>query len=428
MLALGIAFAAFVQASASVFPLQFALGVDYRGSLSAKAQAEATERLHRLELAQAAQEAQARLQERQDQASENEVSPQVPEQAGSAPQPSLDFVSLSPDLKQRALQAYRVNPLDAGVLRTVALGIVLPAGDTQGREAARLASRASKREPLVGMWLAQDYARQEQLTEALDMLDATLRTSRSARQTAMAPLHNLLARPESHAPIGTLLARDPEWTYQFWFDFASNPVALLNAPEFMRNASITPADLDPGLRLRLYRRLRAAGLYEQLFALGNLDPETRELIQAQKAGDFQQAESTNPFAWDLVTEGTHTAFIDRRDGKMKIDLEPRSIGTAASLVMPARDDERLELSVQADLPQNDRLRIIGACREGNSIREVFAVLLEGEGRQSARRDIGNPGCPFMEVAVAFDASASDRRTTIEIDRIAFTPGGVEPTP
>src|SRR5690606_31218528 len=118
--------------------------------------------------------------------------------------------------------SYSIDPLNVETLRTIALGHSLHEDQARARQIMRLASSLSKRDDITNMWLAQDYGRNGDAQRMLASFDHLLRTSRRARQGAIALVVNTLESDESHASFGKLLQQQPEWQSAFWAEFARN--------------------------------------------------------------------------------------------------------------------------------------------------------------------------------------------------------------
>lgn len=398
LLALGsvaIAVAAFVQAGAEAFPLQSAVSMDVRNSLTATAQADLAEKLQRAELATMGEAA-------------------------------LTGEGLSPPSKEldaRVRAAYRVNPREASVMRSVAMALVLPKDAEAGREAMRLVSDASKRDSLTDLWLALDYAKQGELEQSLSMFDYALRSSNATRQLAMIPLMSLLENPESHAPIGRLLAKQPDWAWDFWIAFSDNPIAMANAADFIKAGGVSPADTDPRLRDRLYVRLRSSGEESQLFELAMQDSQARELIEAQRAGDLSNWQEDSPFAWQVRSDGNFLASVEPKSNEIRIEAEARSLDTAGLLILPLEGEDRLFIRAEYEMPEGVSARITAQCPVESGRLQLVSLPLSSSSTSATSPVFDASACQFLDIALSFDASQANRRSTITMKKIAFLQPG-----
>jgi hypothetical protein len=325
---------------------------------------------------------------------------------------------LSPDLVELAREAYAVDPLEVSTLRTIALNAVQQGADDRGRQLMRLAAQISKRDELVNLWLAQDYARSGDVGPMTASFDHALRTSARAREVAMKPVVDALASAESHVPLGDLLARRPEWEGAFWREFARNPVALANAAKFFATTKITMDRVPAEDRQLLYANLKATRQFDTLASLAALDPEARQGAEGLAAGGFVTADEGNPLAWTLHSRGTYVASVRGDPRVLEIDARPGSFGLAADRIVPGGGSFRLSIAMAEPVPENATLELAAACpgEEATALGEISL----GPGERTGEGTISAAGCDYASLQLLFSVDQGRRDALIRVARIALS--------
>lgn len=317
-----------------------------------------------------------------------------------------------------AEQAFAVDPVEASTLRSIALGIVAPRNEERGARAMELVAATSKRDTLTNIWLAQKAGQAGDFAAMVANLDLSLRSSNRAREVVLKPLVELLARPESHAPVSALLAADPDWEADFWREFVRNPVSVAAAAQFFRNSRVPLAKLTADNRAELFANLRGTGAYADLFALAALDPQFGDPAADLTSGRFVAEDRTTPLGWRMNSDGRFAARVVPASGELQIDARSDSQGLAAERVVAIDRPHSLTIRLAQPLPADVALAVTARCAEGDA--ELGSVDLGPDERSGEVRIV--PGaCRFITLGLAYRNQSRRRDALIQIASIALRP-------
>lgn len=328
-------------------------------------------------------------------------------------------LELSDELDARARQSFAVDPLEVSSLRTIALASMLQQDESRARELMRAAERISKRDEVINLWLAQDYARAGNLELMIASFDHALRTSTRVREFAIKPLVESLGAEESHAPMGDLLRKHPEWEEAFWLEFVRNPVSLANASRFFESSEIPISWLSLENRSTLYANLKRSGQFESLYRLASFDPEAKASADALSAGSFVLASEGNPLGWTTYSSGNASTQVDRTTGDMQIEARGGSFGVAADRVVRGMRRYDLGIAMAAPVPENASLKLVAKCAD-ESERELGALSLNA-GDESAQFTLSAETCPFASIELSYTVEQGRSDALIRIAGITLRP-------
>jgi len=315
-----------------------------------------------------------------------------------------------------ARRSFAVDPLEVSTIRTLALGSVLQEDEARGRELMRVASQISKRDAVTDLWLAQDYGRRGNVEAMTAAFDHALRTSKRAREAAIGPLVKLLANESSHAPIGKLLDRRPEWESAFWLQFARDPVALQSSAKFFSATSLPLDRLEPAVRAQLYTNLRAAGHFDALYRLAALDPGLEPSTAELAEGAFITVEDGHPLGWVLRSRGNYSSQVHPTSGELQIDAKAGAFGVAAERVIRLEGSRSLTILLAEPLPENTELTLAASCAPDRA-RKLGNLTLEA-GDRRGQLDLPIADCDVATLQLSFAVDPGRRDALIRILRIA----------
>lgn len=318
-----------------------------------------------------------------------------------------------------AQTTFAADPLNASVIRTIALGSVLHEDEYRARELMQLTARISKRDSLTNLWLAQDYGRRGDMDAMMASFDHALRTSSRTREVAIRPLVNLLADRTSHGPLAEMLDRRPEWESAFWGEFVESPVAQQSAANFFSAAPGLLEHLKPTARTRLYANLKAARQFEALSRVAALDSRAQAAGGGIGAERFISAEQGNPFGWALQSQGNYAARVDTASGELEIDARAGSFGVAAERLFPLHQTYALEISMAEPIPENAKLKLTAACAGAGG--EALASVEIGPGERRAQTHVAEGACDFGDLQLSFSVEPGRRDAYIQVDHILLRP-------
>lgn len=324
---------------------------------------------------------------------------------------------LSPTLLALAHKAYAVDPLEVSTIRTIGLGELLHKDKDRAREVMRLAAQISKRDSVTDLWLAQDYAQNNQIDGMTASFDQALRTSVRARESAMTPLVNMLANEDSYVPLGKLLDKRPEWEIDFWQEFVRNPVALQNSARFFARTGLPVDRLDSDARQRLYSNLKKSAQYETLFALASLDPTAKSDANSLAEGKFDTA--TDPLGWSPHSEGDYASDANAASGELRIDARAGAFGVAADRIFRLDRPYQLSIRMAEAVPANATVELAAVC--GNSERTKIARIVLAPGAREGAAAVPAGACAFADLQLSFTVNQGRQDAFIRVAGVSLRP-------
>jgi hypothetical protein len=341
------------------------------------------------------------------------------EMAAEQAQAGGTLPKLSDGLMERARDAYANDPLEVSSLRSIALGGIVQEDEERARQLLRVAARISRRDSIADLWLAQDYGKSGDVASMMASFDYTLRTSERAREFAMAPVVNTLATSQTYAPLGTLLARRPDWEVDFWAELAANPVGLANAASFFEASGVPIEQVPANIRAALYLNLNRIRNFDTLFRLAALDAGSRETVQALAAGNIVSTDGGSPLAWNLHSAGSYSATVHKDTGELRIDGRSGAFGVAADRVIRLERDQRLSLQLAEPVPENANVALTVRCAD-ESKREL-AVVTARPGDRRADGILAASGCDYARVELTFQIDQGRRDALLQVAKISVQP-------
>lgn len=315
-------------------------------------------------------------------------------------------------------RAFLADPLEVATIRTIALGSLVQLDRTRARQLMQVSTEISKRDSITNLWLAQDLGNRGDMRGMMNAFDHALRTSTRTRWTAMEPLVNLLVDPDSHAPLGDLLKRQPEWESAFWYEFSRNSSSVGMAEKFFRTTSLSLDRLEPAARARLFSNLESAGRFGAIFDLVALEAGSRTDAALKPAG-FSVADERNPLGWKLYSEGRYSTAVHLASGELQIDARDGSFGLAGEQIVSLGEENVVRIEMASPVPENATVGLDIVCaRSGDSFGEIrlSSTELVGQSRFAANN------CAFGYLRLSFRVNpgrtgAVLRIKTIKVDRI-----------
>jgi hypothetical protein len=337
------------------------------------------------------------------------------EMASRQQQTQSEFPPLPGSLIKLAQDSFAADPLEVTSIRTVALGSTLQHDEDRARRIMRLALQISKRDGITDLWLAQDYGRAGDVENMIATFDHALRISERAREFAMKAVVDALASEESHVPLGTLLARRPEWEDDFWEEFARNPVAAANATAFFVSSGLSVNRLPDVSRERFYMNLKRQGQFETLFRLVDLDSQAEQGQDAHGASAFTTADQGDPLGWTLRSQGNYAARINGKTGELQIDARAGSFGLAADRIIRGGGNLSIAIRMSEGVPENARLKLAARCASSLG-PELGSVSLD-RGEKAGQAVVSAANCDFVVLELSFAADPGRHDALFRIAQI-----------
>jgi hypothetical protein len=328
------------------------------------------------------------------------------------------FPAISPATRKKALRVFAVEPLDAAMLRTLALGYFAHQATSQARLIARTADRISSRDDVNELWLAVDYGKHDDVANALSSFDKLLRTAPRYREVAMTPVVETLALPSNAKLIGNLLSSNPEWERQFWDTLVTNPVGIDNVANLLAANNMPFSRIPEADRSVLFGNLRKRNRFAELQRLARLDPTRQTSEEKLSAGRFVTADKGYPFGWTTYASGDAAAQAPDQSG-LTIEARPGTFGTAADRIVPLSGRYRLSIAMARPVPDNARLELAATCLGKNGTR-TGTIAVSG-GSDGGAMDLPWPDCSFAKLTLSFTVDAGRDGAVMNVASVKLTP-------
>lgn len=320
-----------------------------------------------------------------------------------------------------ARRAIVIEPTAVSAVRNIAYDLKDKGDISRARALMLAASRLSKRNTGVNLWLTEDFARQGREIEALRYYDVIMRSS-SAAATALLPvMARVLRSPGAVAPFETLLADNPPWHDDFWTAVLSADDDLVNSVELRLRLHSAKVPLAASHDALLIRRMAEEGRLSDAFKLyttagGILPTVTGELIRNES---FGRPTKFSPIDWKVVTDGAFGAMIDEQSGQLSISSLPDVGGVVAQQLI--RIEKGLyRLTVEYSDPS--------ATQENPLLARLVCAELSGEKTLSRIFRIGQAGsqsvqletpCSFAWLSIELDADRNTGGVDTKLSRISL---------
>lgn len=238
--------------------------------------------------------------------------------------------------QQAVRRAYRSDPLNARLVRQLALGRV-EAGDPKGSEALlNLGDRISRRDEMTQVLLAQRAAERGDLRTGIAKLSIVLSTSKSLHDQVFPLLAKVVGDPEFRGTAPDFIK--PSWGPGFMAYAAANvdPLAVLDlalrAPQMQTDPRYIPFTSE------LVDRLARQGHEDRALAYLQRHPQFAANIAGKPGFDRQTTDFRYaPGTWRMAQDQGVYAGLDGQT--VSVSLDPASSGKAlerAFVVEPGR--------------------------------------------------------------------------------------------
>ncbi len=286
----------------------------------------------------------------------------IPAQLKRSQSPSTDTAT-SQELKQQwdsisrtALQAYRLEPLNASALRSIALAADARGEQGKAQKLMAHAIRFSRRDTAANNWQFTQALAAQNLPRSLRLVDRILRENVDLRSRYLPVLIAGVAEPDGLAALYPMLQKQPPWENAFWSMAANQPeipaeMARLRQNLFEHRKQKTPMAPFMVTDTHLIRNLIRNGRYDAAKALHNYlsgqgTAQKNSATGGVKTTDFTSYDSA--FDWQLSSQGDVQAYLKDTGSGLTVEAGSNSIGVFARHLVKAENGQfRIKISAQA---------------------------------------------------------------------------------
>ncbi|MCW3835399.1 hypothetical protein ACFQ1E_07355 [Sphingomonas canadensis] len=306
-----------------------------------------------------------------------------------------------------AREALRREPYAVTAISILAMASEARGDGRRAGELFRMANAFSKREQIANSWLILDSSKSGDGAAALRLVDEALRVRPDQATLYVPALAQGLAQPGVVPFFRAALARNPDWSGQFWSAVTEVPAALPNAVQLreqMLGGTKEAGDIDRELVLALVKNER----FDLAMQLGRRFAPIDLSVGLVRNPGFAEEETLPPLDWDLLSDGRTGAALDPVAGVLEVSAESGSSGVVARQLVevPPGDYALLAKLATATLPSGSELLFHLRCAGAGATPPLLARL---EGEVDLRFTAEPDSCRYRWLEIEFsaiDASSS----------------------
>jgi hypothetical protein len=260
-------------------------------------------------------------------------------------------------IEDAALKAFRLDPLNASALRSLAIVAEAKGNAAQATTLMAHALKFSRRDTTANNWQLRQSLEAENLSKSMRLLDRILREDASLRPQYLPVLIAGASQPEGFAAIYPLLMKQPAWEADFWSmsaNLANVPpeLAKLRQQLLQKRGQTTPMMPFLVTDVHLIRNLIRNDQFDaakalQNFLAGNPEraakPDTGIAVDDAPTG-FETYDSA--FDWQLTSQGDVQSYLDDSGSGIILEASSNSIGVFARHLVKS-DGGRFRMKITA---------------------------------------------------------------------------------
>lgn len=331
-----------------------------------------------------------------------------------------------------AKAALRVEPLLPNALRDLGFERSL-AGNRDGARAFMLAAvRQSRREQFALVWLIDDAARRNRISEALGWFDLSLRTNDDVRELLFPKLMAALGDPAIRKDFARYARRDPKWLVPFYSAAIAKPGGAEIVAETMLSTGSLAADrLDRGVEQLLLERLVVQGKVQ---LARRVYQAIRDNHPALLASPALTRDSIDPYqggmAWQLSDGGSVSGRFVTVNGGPAITAvayaDYRSLIASKLLYLPPRR-YRLRVALNPGVPLSALLAVeVGCAGTGRPLLKTDPAPKGGDWSFVVPSDCPAQSVRLIAVGGQGDGESEFTITSVSLSKSNSTAGNMAP--
>jgi hypothetical protein len=289
-------------------------------------------------------------------------------------------------VEDAALQAFRLDPLNASALRSLA--IVAEAKGNGARATAIMAHalKFSRRDTTANNWQLRQSLEAENLPKSMQLLDRILREDASLRQQYIPVLIAGASQPVGYEAIYPLLLKQPAWEAEFWSMSANQPnipreMATLRQQLLGQRGQKTPMVPFLVTDVHLIKNLIRNDQFDAAKALhdflaGNANQFVKLGASSAAGGTTSGFVSfDSAFDWQLTSQGDVQSYLDDSGSGIILEASSNSIGVFARHLVKI-DGGRFKMKIEAQPVRGIELFARLKCAEKGSKAPIFDLQME----------------------------------------------------
>ena len=326
---------------------------------------------------------------------------------------------VSKEVGALSLEAFALEPLNVRAVRNLALRVNTQDGSDAAAPVMNQASRLSRRDLVVNLWLMAYLAKKGEVQEGARQLDYALRVRRNIQQPILESVVRGLPLKENEELIVDLLSENPPWATTFLQVGREQSDRAREVARVVQRARISNELLPRGFETDILRNLVAAKAFREAFALkayfsGEKSEDRRNL-------DFRRPIKYPPLDWQLTSTGQTIVNLDHEQGELELDINAdRKCQLARQLVQLKEGPYRVTSSITPGSDRNQSLPHIEITCAENEGGRVAKFFYDTSGSIRGKFDPFG-ACEFYWVSIAWaprdrNARFSGSVSSVQIDR------------
>lgn len=305
----------------------------------------------------------------------------------------------SEEVAALSLEAFALEPLSVRAVRNLALRVNTQDGSDAAAPVMNQASRLSRRDLVVNLWLMAYLAKKGEVQEGARQLDYALRVRRSIQRPILESVVRGLPLKENEDLIVDLLSENPPWATTFLQMGREQSDRAREVARVVQRARISNELMPRGFEADILRNLVAAKAFREAFTLKAYFSGDKS--EDRRNPDLRWSAEYPPLDWQLISTGETIVNLDSKRGELQLDINAgREVQLARRLVQLDKGPYRVTSFVTP------------ASTGAQSLPHIEISCAENEGRGAARFFYDTSGsieaefrpasaCDFYWVSVAW---------------------------
>lgn len=334
-------------------------------------------------------------------------------------------VATAKEISDFSQRAFFDEPFTPSSLRNLALDAERSGKKTDAAKFMDGSARLTRRDVATNLWWIKSFGENNNIEEALQVFDMTIRGSRAASGLLIPALQNSLKDQAFVDPMVKVFRRKPNWASEFWENVDSMKDSIPNASLVRIKLAQTGYTNSKELDQRLINALIAFEHFDKANRLYTaLSPNLRNSQSQQivQNGDFTKEPTFSPFEWEILSGPEFEAQISSSHGQLLISsIGNNDIVVARQLVKLPRGklQFRAEIGdVSAERKNDLSVSIYCAQKEvadGAPLKIRFDHKIT---ERTFRNDV--PNCEYFWIDITIRSTSTESVEELSIENISIS--------
>ena len=329
------------------------------------------------------------------------------------------------DISSFSIRAFAEEPFTPSALRNLALIAEQSGQDDLASGLMQEAAKLTRRDVIVNIWRITQLGKRNNVEEALQLFDMTMRGSWAAKDLILPSLQNGLKDPAFINPMVDVLRKNPRWGSDFWTTIDRFKDSIPNAgrvrKELARTGYRNSIELDQQL-LNALVSFNHFNIAEDVFA--SLSDNSSQLTEEQfvRNSDFQYLPVFAPFDWEVLTGANFDARILPGSSALQISSgETYDTKLVRQLVLLPGGKLRFLANLEATDSSDGELYVSIYCADKLSAGDnpLIIELKDGTTERDFLNDIARCNYFWLEIKVRGNTGGTTKDFSVQ--RLTITP-------